>query len=246
LLIRSSTNASSFRHRLNIIDGKLKTNHSRLNLLAMLESTLGINFAVVICICYIINGLCLHCFTLKWFFEDITNHLFHFLDDDHIHETCDIANNFTQNNTHVIKTNDKHVLFKSDNHLILTEQLINASYFFYLSIVTLFLAKIKSNDNCFNTIVEYMTSFKSKNNARNERVKNKSTSSFINSVNESPLNVNLDTKQIRNKFYRNLIASFVFFILLICILAFTYSVSTFSLQVKCEEFFKNNSKMVRI
>ena len=248
LLICSSMNATSFRNRLNIIEGKLKIHHNRLNLLVMLESTLGINFAVLICICFIINGLYLHCLTIKWFFEDITEHLFHFLDDAHTHAVCIKTTNFTQNTStsffdEANKT-ENHVLFKSNYHLTLTEQIINCLYFLYVSIATLFITKIKSDGICCNSMVEYFSSCKSEGNNKNDRTTNRSTSNFISSISESPLNVNINSKHNKNKFYQNIFFGFIFCVLIILILTFTYSIDAFSLQVICEGFFKNNSKMV--
>ena len=212
----------------------------------MLESTLGINVAVIICICYIINGLCLHCFILKWFFNDITNHLFHFLNENHIHAICNENISLNFNNSAVefnISLNaDEHSHFNSKYLLHLSELLTNIIYFLYITITTLFLTKLRTNQNSFNCLVDFFSSFATNDSNRDGQTAN-STSNFIYSINE-PTSVNLNSKQLRNKLYRNIFVSVFYYALLLFILIFTFSASSIRLHVKCEDFFKNNSKMV--
>ena len=229
----------SFRNKLNLIDDKFKNNHDRLNFLTMLESTLGINLAVIICICYVINGLCLHCFILKWFFEDITSHLFHFLDDNHVDESCNLD---FQNQTHLFVNTTKRMYLLNNSHLQLSEQFANVVYFFYVSMVTLFLTKLKTNKHFFNGMIEFL-SLKSKNINTSDHSSH-STSNFIHTVNEASDSYVDVRRRSKNKLFKSLFASSLFYVLILLMLMLTISISSFKLSIECEDFFKNNSQMV--
>lgn len=71
--------------------------------------------------------------TIKWFFEDIMNHLFHFLDENHQHNECKIDN--SSNNYSLVGEHHEHVLFKSNKTTIIFESLFSILYFMTFIIV---------------------------------------------------------------------------------------------------------------
>ena len=147
-----------------------------------------------------------------------------------------------------------HVLFKSHHYLKLSEQFANLVYFFYVSMATLFLTKMKTNEHFFSSIIEFFSNKLNNSHGSSRRqetvtstASSHSTSNFVNSINESSSDVNyVDTtiQRAKNKFFKTLFASVFFYVLVAVMLVFTYSVTQFNLTIKCEGFFKNNSKMV--
>ena len=130
---------------------------------------------------------------------------------------------------------DSHVLFKSKNYLSLSEMCINVLYFFLLSMLTIFITKIKIGDYRLNRVVDFFSTSGTRSSH--------STSSFVNSINKES-SVDLNNEKSRNNLYKKFFAAIVFYVLVMFMIIFTYSTSAFSLKIKCEGFFKNNSKMV--
>ena len=216
---------------------------------------MGINITVLVSICYIINGLCLHCIILKWFFEDISTHLFHFLDEDHVHESCPADNStslLNSTSSHEFRSielsytkkththsSDEHVLFKTYSIMKTFELLTNFIYFLSLIIFKFFIKKCQLSKRLFKNVKALFSrsnpvpELSSRNEPKVNLEANTSDSSEIKILNK---NIRLNT--IKKSF------SLVFFYFLIAlILVFTLSVSSFSIKIKCESFFKN-SKLV--
>ncbi|RNA31380.1 hypothetical protein BpHYR1_017751 [Brachionus plicatilis] len=109
-----------------------------------LETTLGLNFAIIISVLVILNGIALHCMTIKWFFEDITKHLFHFLDENHQHSECTITNDSQIGNSSDTAHIHDHILFKSNKIVVFVEILISILYFIVLILSSRLIIKCES------------------------------------------------------------------------------------------------------
>jgi hypothetical protein len=224
------------------IKGKLNRDKyeidNKLDLINMLEKTVGINFTVLIILCAIINGLSLYSFAIKWFYEDITVHLFHFLDDDHVHDTCaTIQQNNLTNLTNQTLTNitisdqtsqkSQFTLFKTKLIQKLFELLTSFSYFVCLAFLKLAILK------CFNM---------GQNNATitclqvNNQKNNDSSSS----------NDNTNTKRysLKKIGISKILSAILFFSIVFILLSLTFSFSSFKIALRCEQFFKNGFNYV--
>jgi hypothetical protein len=211
----------------------------------ILESTVDINLAVAICTLNILNGLVLNCLTIKWFVEDVSGHLFHFLDENHVHESCVVSpkvNNLTlelfenssSNSTHKMTTSsdsheNEHVLFKSNLVMILTQIVINTFYFLYLILVNYYKNKnkeiISNNENPVQYIFQCLSKqSKSSSDENSESI-------------------------VQDKFslIKRIVSSFIFCLFVFIILTLTLSVASFKLTIgDCESFFKKSSDYVRL
>ena len=220
---------------------------------------MGINLTVLVSICYIINGLCLHCIILKWFFEDISTHLFHFLDEDHAHESCPVDNStslLNSTSSHEFRSielsytkkththsSDEHVLFKTYSIMKTFELLTNFIYFLSLIIFKFFIKKCQLSKRLFKNVKALF----SRSNpvpelsSRNEPKVNLEANTTSDSSEIKILNKTIRLNTIKKSF------SLVFFYFLIAlILVFTLSVSSFSIKIKCESFFKNSKLVSRV
>jgi hypothetical protein len=218
----------------------------------ILKSTVDINLAIVICTVNILNGLALNCLTIKWFVEDVSGHLFHFLDENHVHESCvappkvtnitlelfenSIANNLTHKMTTSDPHENEHVLFKSNLVMIATQLVINSFYFLCLILINYYKAKNESttfNLQYENPILSYLFQFLSKSTTNNSN-----STSHGNGENT-----------VENKFslVKKIFASLMFYLLVFVILALTLSVASFKFVIgDCESFFKKPSDYVCI
>ncbi len=224
------------------IKGKLNRDKyeidNKLDMINMLETTVGINFTVLIILCVIINGVSLHSFVIKWFYEDITEHLFHFLDEDHVHDTCSTVkqNNFTNlvnktilNMTIIDYTTKKpeFTLFKTKIIQKSFELLTNLSYFLCLAFFKLVLSK------CFNFGHDNITISCLQTNNQNNNHSNIS--------NDSNLGKRYSLKKIG---LSKILSTILFFLILFILFSLTFSFSSFKIALRCEQFFKNGFNYV--
>jgi hypothetical protein len=213
----------------------------------ILESTVDINLAIVMVTMSILNGLVCNSLTIKWFVEDISGHLFHFLDEDHAHESCpshhaainltfDSLENSVSNSSQRMSTTttsrvsdvNDHVLFKSNLVMTVTELLVCLFYFSCLIVSNYY--KNKASQDSINT-----------SNA-NSRYSIKNFFKFLTHTGSNNYESSGTNLENRLGFMRKIISSLSFYILIFIILALTLSVSSFKFTVAdCETFYKKPS-----
>ena len=222
----------------------MKQKLKNFEILEILESTVGIKVSVILCISMILSSVCLHCYTIKWFFEDIVPHLFHFLDEDHVHENCTMAIfNFNQtqslisnktlfNVTHLDEFSHSHLnftLFKSIPLLKTFELLTNFIYFFYLILCVGLMAKFKFGFG------------KKTHNLELQRANSKNQKTQFNFNFESLFSYCFtgDLSISKRRMIFKLLEYILFYSLLFLILFLSVSASELQLKITCEVFFKN-------
>ena len=226
------------------IKGKLNRDKyeidNKLDLINMLETTVGINSTVLIILCAIINGLSMHSFVIKWFYEDITVHLFHFLDDDHVHDTCSAIkqNNFTtlinqtySNTTIIDQSNQKpeFTLFKTKLIQKLFELITNFLYFICLAFLKLAISKFINSSHQSKTVSCLETSNQKTNDS--------------NSNNSNHMDKRYSLKKIG---LSKIFAAILFFVIVFILFSLTFSFSSFKFALRCEQFFKNGFNYVSL
>ena len=123
---------SRFKFQHFLYSRKNQNSNCKINIFKSLETTLGLNVAIMISILIILEEIAIYCVIIKWFFEDITNHFFHFLDKNHQHSECKI-NNISLNESLIKKTfNHEQVLFKSKSLMTLIQITFSIFYFVML------------------------------------------------------------------------------------------------------------------
>jgi hypothetical protein len=185
----------------------------------MLESILGIRLTVLLTLCQIVNGMAFHCFVVKWFVEDIVEHLFHFIDENHVHNDCSLSRlvfnetfiDFDQNNgTDIALSSNFKTSLLSATSII--ELLVNFAYFGYLLLTLTY-----------------------------KVIKNKKTSSIENAstIENEIITIN-NGKYGFKLLIRRFSMAIVFLCAIIVIFSFTFSTRTFSIKIECESFFLEN------
>ena len=210
--------------------------------------------AILICIINILNGLALHCLVIKWFYEDITNYLFHFLEND-VHDSCptspisnanfslkisDYSRNSSFNTSINVSRHDHHnnenILFQSNYLLKLTELSTNFIYFLCL-IFSKNYQKIKSSENF---IKKYYLSLSANNPIKI------AIHCLSSSRTDVDTNTNSDQNSVKLHTIKELIYHSIFYLLALGILVFTLSIKSFKFFNECEAFFKRSDDHVRI
>lgn len=223
---------------------------NRYDLFYMFRSTLGINLSILVCLCSILCGLTLHCVTIKWFYEDISGHLFHFLDENHVHEKCEVPEkiifnnsstqsnfifNSTESNTtkswtlntfsttsNILVHDHENGLFKSTTLMRIIEILTNSIYFLFI----IFSATII---NRFNQL------------RQNLSPRNESPISHPSLENErTELNISDKIQQFNFK----ILIHIIFFLSMFIIFVLSVSFQSFQIKISCEDFFKNSTQYV--